>query len=181
MDPSIQLDTARLRLSPPRVSDIYRIAELANDPAVANMTLNIPHPYTEMDAVFWLNMATRGRKDGNHFIYAVRDPETEVFLGGVGITVNELHRRGTLGYWLGKPYWGAGIMTEAVAAVIDFGFAKLKLFRIDATHLVGNPASGRVMEKNGMTQEAFLEDYFIRKGAISSVYQYRILRREWAA
>ncbi|MTB51318.1 GNAT family N-acetyltransferase [Lewinella sp. W8] len=181
MDPRNQLRTPRLLLTAPRVTDIPRIATLANDPDVAKMTLNIPHPYTEMDAVFWLNMAREGRAGGHHYIFAIRDPEAEEFLGGVGITVNELHQRGTLGYWLGQPYWGQGITTEAVAALIAMGFEELKLHRIDATHLVTNPASGRVMEKNGMKKEALLEDYFIRKGRISSVYQYRILRREWAA
>jgi ribosomal-protein-alanine N-acetyltransferase len=173
--------TSRLLLTPPRVTDIRRIALLADDPDVANMTLNIPHPYTEMDAVFWLNMAREGRANENHFIFAIRDPETEEFMGGVGISVNKLHQRGTLGYWLGKSYWGQGVMTEAVGAIIDFGFRELILYRIDATFLVTNAASGRVMEKNGMTREALLEDYFIRKGSISSVYQNRILRREWEA
>jgi RimJ/RimL family protein N-acetyltransferase len=55
----------------------------------------------------------------------------------------------TLGYWLGEDFWGRGIMTEAVAAFIDFCFENFPLRRVSAEVFANNPASARVLEKAG--------------------------------
>ena len=171
--------TPRLLLSPPRMTDLPCLLELADDPYLGQMTLNIPHPYTEESAIFWLNLANQGWQSGDKCIFAIRAPETELFLGGIGLHVNKTHRRGELGYWIGAPYRGQGFVTEAAAELIHFGFAELDLLRIQATHLKENPASGKVMTKNGMQFEGTLEDYYIKVGKSQTVRQYRILRREW--
>ena len=60
---------------------------------------------------------------------------------------------GELGYWVGPAYWNKGIATEAARAMIDYGFKIKKFHKINATHYLYNPASGRVMEKAGMEKE----------------------------
>ena len=54
------------------------------------------------------------------------------------------------GYWIGVPYWGCGYCTEAVAALIEFGFNTLGLTKQVARHLPENTASARVIIKNGL-------------------------------
>ncbi|MEM9931581.1 MAG: GNAT family N-acetyltransferase, partial [Bacteroidota bacterium] len=152
MPVSAELRTDRLLLSHLTEADIPRIIQLANNPKISEVTLNIPHPYSEDSARFWLQMGVDGRKEGNRELFAIRNQEG-LFLGGVGLDYDRRHRKGTLGYWIGEPYWGQGFMTEAVKAIIAFGFEELGLCRIEATHILSNPASGRVMAKAGMAYE----------------------------
>ena len=85
----------------------------------------------------------------------------EVFVGGV--TLSNVRRRAAqfvnLGYWMGEPFAGKGIMTEAVAVCLPFVFETLDLHRIHAAFLPGNMASRRVLEKNGFVEEGFAEKY----------------------
>ncbi|MEM1214124.1 MAG: GNAT family protein [Bacteroidota bacterium] len=173
------LRTERLLLNQPQHTDIPSIVEYANHEAISAMTLNIPYPYQAEDAVFWLNMSIEGFRQQNRYVFAIRDRETEAFMGGIGMSINTQHNRGTLGYWMGVPFWSRGFMTEAAAAVLQFGFETLQLNRIEATHLVGNPASGQVMLKNGMIYEGELRDLY-RKGEVyRTVKQYRLTRAEY--
>jgi len=91
------------------------------------------------------------------------------------------HHRAELGYWIAKESWNCGYATEASQAVIDFGFGTLGLHRIQARHLVRNPASGRVMEKLGMQQEGIERDSIIKWGRYESLVVYSILEPEWRA
>jgi RimJ/RimL family protein N-acetyltransferase len=58
---------------------------------------------------------------------------------------------GELGYWLDEAFWGAGLASEAAAAVRDFAFRALKLEGLGSGHAADNPASGRVLRKLGFT------------------------------
>ena len=64
-----------------------------------------------------------------------------------------------MGYWISIPYRNNGYASEAVKTVIEYGFSKLGLKRIQAVHGVNNPASGRVLEKAGMKYEGTLRLY----------------------
>jgi ribosomal-protein-alanine N-acetyltransferase len=80
-----------------------------------------------------------------------------------GMTLSNIRRRAAqfvnLGYWMGQPYAGQGIMTEAVSACLPFVFDTLDLHRIHAAFLPGNMASRRVLEKNGFVEEGFADKY----------------------
>ncbi|MEO8227247.1 MAG: GNAT family protein, partial [Gemmatimonadota bacterium] len=89
------------------------------------------------------------------------------------------HARGELGYWIGRPHWGNGYVTEAAAAVIRHGFMTLDLNRIEAHHLSGNDASGRVLLKVGMTHEGSMREHVRKWGKFQDVEGYSILRREY--
>jgi [ribosomal protein S5]-alanine N-acetyltransferase len=85
----------------------------------------------------------------------------DVLLGG--LTLSNIRRRAaqfvTLGYWMGEPFAGQGIMTEAVSMILPFVFDSLLLHRIQAAFLPINQASRRVLEKNGFREEGFAENY----------------------
>ena len=70
-------------------------------------------------------------------------------------------------------------MTEALGTVIDETFRVLNIHRIEAMHFTDNPASGRVMEKCGMTHEGHLRGRVYCKGAFRDVEMWGILRRDW--
>ena len=89
--------------------------------------------------------------------------------------------RAELGYWIGKPYWGQGYCTEAARATLDFGFEQLGLNRIFAHHFARNPASGRVMQKIGMTREGRLRQHVKKWDAFEDLELYGILKDHWAA
>jgi RimJ/RimL family protein N-acetyltransferase len=83
------------------------------------------------------------------------------------------------GYWVAEPFWGNGIATEATAAVLQFGFEKLNLNKIYATHFPDNKASGKVMLKNKMIKEGELKDHYRVNNEYRSVIQYRLTKQEY--
>jgi [ribosomal protein S5]-alanine N-acetyltransferase len=98
------------------------------------------------------------------------------------ISVNVLDRRnfnGQLGYEVAREQWGKGIATEAVRAVLGYGFGTMGLNRISAYCWDGNMASQRVMEKAGMTYEGTLRQVRYAKDAYHDMRLYSILAEEW--
>ena len=89
------------------------------------------------------------------------------------------HRRAEIGYVLHRAYWGQGLMTEAVRAVVGFGFARMQLNRIEARCEAPNIGSARVMEKAGLTFEGLLREQMYEKGRYRDMKMYAVLRREW--
>jgi ribosomal-protein-alanine N-acetyltransferase len=92
-----------------------------------------------------------------------------------GLTLANIRRgcaqAGSLGYWMGAPYARRGYMTAAVAAIIPFAFATLKLHRIEAACIPGNIASIRLLEKTGFQREGFARQYL----CIDGVWQDHLL------
>ena len=92
-----------------------------------------------------------------------------------------MHARGEIGYALARKYWGQGLMTEAVRAMLDYGFNTLHLNRIEARCDVENAGSWRVMEKVGMKFEGVLRQNIMLHGRARDARMYAILREDWAA
>ena len=99
-------------------------------------------------------------------------------IGAIGLEVNKTDHNAELGYWLGRDFWNQGYCTEAAVSVIEFGFKTLGLRRIASEHLVRNPASGKVMEKIGMTREGLLRKHVRKWGVFEDVVVYGILAEE---
>mgnify|MGYP006434173225 CR=1 FL=1 len=72
-----------------------------------------------------------------------------------------------------------GFATEAVREIIKFGFKEVELNKIIATHLLNNPASGKVMAKNGMIKEGELKEHVRKNGEYLSLIQYRLTSNEF--
>ena len=173
--------TRRLVLRAFSLADVPRLVALAGNYEVAKNTLNIPHPYSEEDARRWVQITQENYAQQTGYAFALVLRATGEFVGGVGLTVARRFDRAEAGYWLGQPYWGQGLASEALAAVLRFGFGKLELNKIYATHLAENPASGRVMLKNGMVKEGELAQHTKRDGRYHDLWQYRLTRAEYAA
>jgi len=82
----------------------------------------------------------------------------------------------SLGYWLGEAYWGRGVMTHAVRAVADWGFATFSLTRIYALPFATSVASTRVLEKAGFMCEGRLRRSVIKRGEVLDQLVYADVR-----
>ncbi len=173
------LETARLLLRPFRVADAADVQRLAGDFAVADTTLNIPHPYENGMAEKWIFNHRDWFERREQAIFAITLKMDGTLLGAVGLRIQREDQRAELGYWIGKSYWNQGYSTEAARAVLGFGFEQLALNRIDAHHFVRNPASGRVMQKLGMTHEGCLRQHVRKWDAFEDLELYGILKSQW--
>lgn len=175
-----RLTTDRLVLRPLDAQDAPRLVELLNAREIYDTTLEIPVPYTLADAETWIKLASDLNDRSEAVNFSIRLRAQDELIGGIGLRafVPE-HGRAELGYWIGVPYWNHGYMTEAVEAVIDYGFQELGLHRIWAGHMVGNEASGRVQAKAGMTREGVLRHQYCKNGTWVDDVVYAILRDEW--
>ena len=172
------LYTARLLLRPFQLSDAPAVQRLAGDAAVAEMTLNVPHPYGDGMAETWI-ASHRGAWDaGAAVTFAIATLDNEL-RGTISLQLTTPHRRGEMGYWIGRPYWGQGVATEAVHGLLQFAFGPLGLNRVQASHLPRNPASGRVMQKAGMQREGLHREQYLKDGRFEDVMQYAVLRCDW--
>jgi [ribosomal protein S5]-alanine N-acetyltransferase len=142
-----RLETYRLVLRPPEYSDAPAFTALLGDFEVAKNLSRAPHPYQLSDAYDFVSSAAQNRARGEGFIFSVLYKEDEALLGTCGLRLQD----GVfdLGYWIGRPYWGMGIATEAARKLISFAFNSLKAESLTAGWFHDNPASGRVLEKLG--------------------------------
>ena len=86
--------------------------------------------------------------------------EGGTLVGSIALHPNARDDNGEIGYWIGRPYWGQGYATEAAREVVRYGFEELGLHRVHANHLGSNPASGKVLEKVGMTREGTRPEHY---------------------
>ncbi len=172
------LHTSRLTLGQLEISDIPTITAYASNPNVSKMLRTMPYPYAEKDAIFWLNRSRTEFEKQTSYIFRI-GLATGEFIGGIGLHIKKAHQKAVIGYWIGEPFWGKGYMTEALGAVLEFGFETLNLNKIQAVYKLDNPQSGKVMAKNNMIQEAELVDDMYQNGQFHTLIQYRLTKREY--
>lgn len=163
------------------MSDAPRIRRLAGDRAIAENTLVIPHPYETGMAEHWIQEQRRRYRHGRGVSFAIVPKRGRLLVGVLGLALAREHSRAELGYWIGKPYWNRGYATEAARAVLRYGFEVLRLNRIHAFHFARNPASGRVLEKIGMSREGTRRQHILKWGTFEDCVEYGILRSEFQA
>ena len=180
-----QITTERLLLRPFDLADAPDIQRLAGDRDVASSTESIPHPYEEGMAERWMESSKRKFQRGELVNFAITlksDGKPDgAFIGAIGLRIEQENNEAEVGYWLGMPYWGKGYATEAAASVIEYAFWELGLDRVRAFHFTRNPASGRVLEKVGMSYKGRLERAQEKWGEPVDLEEYEILRHDLGA
>jgi RimJ/RimL family protein N-acetyltransferase len=155
-----------LRLEPIASRHQQDLARLAADPEVA-ATSNLPHPYPPDAARVFVTSSAAAHSAGRRRTYAIiasspvsgsprlpPDPAAPRFTGICMLSLHESGSMGQVGYWIGRPYWGRGIATRAVAALMEISRRELPQITLYRAHcLACNPASSRVLEKNGFVFE----------------------------
>jgi [ribosomal protein S5]-alanine N-acetyltransferase len=167
-----EIETLRLILREFSESDIPELLPLIGAREIAATTLRIPHPYEEKHAREFF--ATTPKE--NELRLAIRLRSTGRLCGGIGLHPDTQHSEAELGYWIGVPFWGNGYATEAARAVIEYGFQKLKLERIIASHFKGNDRSGRVLQRIGMHHEGSVRHGVMKAGKLLDLETYAIVR-----
>ena len=173
------IETQRLRLRPFNPADAPDVQRLASERDVAVNTVDVPHPYEDGVAEEWIGSHQEKFERGEEVNFAIVHPEQGFLIGFISLIINPKSESGALRYWIGKPYWNNGYCTEASRAVIEYGFETLGLNRIHARHFTRNPASGRVMQKIGMTHEGSLRQHTKKWGQLEGLEVYGILRSEY--
>ncbi len=174
--PDIELHTRRLLMRRYTEDDIPALVEGLGSKEVAATTLRVVHPYTEEDARKFLR-----EQNSPAARFGMFDVETGKLVGGIGLRPEEAHDRAELGYWVAVPYWGRGYASEAVAEMLRHGFEDLKLNRITAAVFEGNPASEKVLQKNGFVLEGVLRQHYKKWGKYLDDRTYGLLASDWKA
>jgi [ribosomal protein S5]-alanine N-acetyltransferase len=159
-----------------RASDLDSLVKYANNERIwLNLRDRFPHPYTTCA--------------GRAFIRAAMgsDPETQLAIavegkavGGIGFAPQSDVERvsAEIGFWLGEPFWGRGITTDALVAVTRYAMETQHLTRIFALPFASNLASCRVLERAGYHLEGRLSRSAIKSGVIVDQLQYAYVRGE---
>lgn len=161
-----------MNLRPWTLSDAENLAKYANNPNVARFLTNaFPHPYTFENAQSFIEMVSAQNPT---LVFAIEiDGEA---VGSIGLHAQSdiMCKNMELGYFLGEPFWGKGIVTEAVKQMVDYGFQNFDITRIYARPYGNNLASQKVLEKAGFTLEARIEKNIYKNGEFLDELIYAI-------
>jgi RimJ/RimL family protein N-acetyltransferase len=163
-------------LRPIQMSDAPRFVKWLNDPEVhkflqtrRRLTLPFERKYlhNSLKSKSHVNLAI-GTKDGKH-------------VGSVSLeNINTDHNRATFGIFIGdKKYWNQGLGSEAGRLIINYGFRKLKLHRIELGVLEYNPRAMKVYKHLGFKKEGVKREHILFKGKYYDDIHMGLLRKEW--
>lgn len=183
---SLAINAGSLELRPPVMADFAQWAALR---AASRAFLEPWEPAWPADDL--TEAAFRARLQRNHaeiaqdsaYPFFIHDRESGTLLGG--ITLSNVRRRAaqsaSLGYWMGAPHAGRGIMSRAVAVLSETAFSHFELERLEAACLPGNAASIRVLEKAGFRREGFARAYLAIAGERRDHLLFGLIRADLAA
>ena len=156
-------------IRPLTMADAEHLAIMANNVRIWNQVRNaFPQPYWYMDAVRYIS-SLEAQDPLTTFCIEVDGRCAGVC--GLKLQSDYFHRSAELGYWLGEPYWGRGIMSEVVPAISKWGFANFPhLNRQFAYAFESNPGSMRILEKAGFHEEAVLKKAADKKGVLLDLH-----------
>ncbi len=176
------LNTKRLILRPFTQADAPVVQELAGAPEIAATTLRIPHPYPRGFAAQWIAGHPELFETGSGVNFAIIRRRDSALVGCVGLQCDPENLSAELGYWIGVPFWNRGYATEAARMAVAFGFAWFGLHAIKSSYFGSNPASGRVMEKIGMSYEGRRREHLFKEGrGFEDVVEYGLLCADFNA
>ena len=182
-------ETDGIFLSEPDEGDITSYVLHLADGKVAKNT-GVPFPYHAGSAEYFIENAifenTAAQLRTNEFlpkplIFSIRD--NLGFAIGVISAKNERRWKANIGYWLGEPYWGKGIMSKVVASFCRYLFTEegFEFVRLGAGTTEDNIASRRVLEKNGFFNEGLRRKLYKRDGELINGVMYGLLKEDWAS
>ncbi len=173
------LETERLRLRPLLAEDAEVIEQLLNDRTLASHTESIDFPYPKGEASRWIDRNCDRWQIGEAYVLAICQKEAERLIGTVELIANKQHHRAELSYWIGPDFWNQGYATEAATCLVSYGFKELGFARITSQHFAKNPASGRVLEKIGMSFEGTRKGHIRKWNQFEDVHIYGLLAQDF--
>lgn len=142
----LRLETDRLVLRRPGLEDVDRVTDLVGAYEVSKWLAHVPWPYQRDHAVAWIEATMAA--DSSELTFFLDDGSGAI--GAVGLA--NWRETPVIGYWLGQPYWGRGLMSEAVDAVLRFAFDSLGVSEVRSSVFDHNHASLRLQQKFGFRE-----------------------------
>jgi len=174
------LETARLILRPLVLADAPAIQDAASIREVADAMISVPHPYPDGEAERYVKKQISEFEAGHSVAFVIERKPEKTFCGMIEIRqIERDHLQAELSFWLAVEVWKQGYMSEALKPILCFGFADLDLNRLYAYHMVRNPGSGKVLQKNGFVEEGVLRQRVRKWGVFEDVKLWAILRQNW--
>jgi ribosomal-protein-alanine N-acetyltransferase len=175
------LTTERLRIVPPAPEDAGRIYKLigGDDREAICATLVWDGPDSAAEVENWIELSRTETFSPFGFHWAIRDSTTGNAIGAIGTRPRGEPGRADVGYWLGKAYWGQGLMGEALGALLGYGFNELGYYKMEADVFSNNTRGRRLVESAGMTQEGTIRSAYLKSGETVDTVLYGILFEEW--
>ncbi|HEY9168239.1 MAG TPA: GNAT family protein [Lutibacter sp.] len=171
------MEKVKFKIRPWKMSDVENLVKYANNWNVAkNMTDKFPHPYTESNGKAFIELAN---KDLPIHLFAI-DIDGKA-IGGIGIhPKDDIHKNNAeLGYWLAEPFWGQGIISNAIKQIVDFAFTTYDINRVFAIPFGTNIASQKVLEKNNFILEGKFDKVLVKNGELLDELVYAIRHENW--
>lgn len=143
------MTTPRLLLKAVTLDDVPSYSKYFIDyDVIRHLAATVPWPYPENGVADYLNQIIFPAQGTDRWAWGLfLKTNSSELIGGI-----DLWRKGcpeNRGFWLGKPFWGRGLMTEAADAVTDFAFRELNFERLVFSNALGNTRSRRIKEKTG--------------------------------
>lgn len=174
------LTTERLILREVRLSDAPDLLVFRGDPYVQRFNSRPLQSVAEAETAVRETHAAFSAKES--LVWGVALNENNKVIGGVGFyNWSRYHRRAEIGYDLARSYWGYGYGSEAVTAILRFGFEQMKLHRIYARTIADNHESVNLLEKLGFAREGTQREYsWEDDGEFHDSAMYGLLRSEFS-
>lgn len=173
------LSTERLVLRNLREQDAEMVFEVFRDPDVMRYWSS-PPMMDIAEARALIRKIHDLFRAGTLFQWGIASRSTDAILGTCTLFHLDLtHRRGEIGFAIGKQHWGQGIASEAVARLIALAFEELKLHRLEADVDPRNENSLRLLDRQGFQREGLLRERYQVSGEIQDAVFFGLLRPEW--
>ncbi|MGH7084510.1 MAG: bifunctional GNAT family N-acetyltransferase/(deoxy)nucleoside triphosphate pyrophosphohydrolase, partial [Acetobacteraceae bacterium] len=140
----------------------------------------LPYPYPRALANEWIASTGADLAAGRAFHLAITglDGQREILVGAVGLRVEAGGQAADLGYWVGRPYWGHGVATEAAGRLSRWALANLPLERLTASAATDNAASAAVLQRIGFRAIGTSVEPFLSRGAAQEVRRFEATRED---
>lgn len=177
---TVDLQTNRLFLRKFMMDDVKPMFQnWATEEEVTKFLTWPPHEnsdITQMVVKSWVD----GYSSADFYQWAIGLKEIDEVIGSISVVgINEKTKSVSMGYCIGSKWWGKGVVTEALGALIKFFFEEVQVNSINAKHDVNNPNSGKVMKKCGMVYEGTLRAADVNNQGICDCCMYSILASEY--
>lgn len=174
-----ELQTARLRLRQLRPSDAGAMFAFLSDEEVTR-TFGLERFRLIEEADQRIRSINASFRHQASVRWGIVRPEDDVLIGTCGyIYWKRPHRHAAVGYELARPFWRQGYMTEALTAVLHFGYTQMKLHRIEALVMPENAPSIQLLHRLGFQQEGLLREYGFWHGRFHDLLLFSQLQHEW--
>jgi RimJ/RimL family protein N-acetyltransferase len=175
----IRLVGERIVLRPLRKSDAKSFLEHVNDRELTRFLVFDP-PISLKKELNWIKEMQEKWRKGIEYCFTIKGKESNELIGNCTLRViDKKNGVGEIGLWIAKLHQGKGFGREAVKLLLNFGFKKLKLFRIEYYYFAGNKKSKKLIESLGAKFEGVLRKTFIKRGKRLDKFLYSFLRNEW--